>query len=102
MKLDMLAFTGVFGEEHEALNKSSFCRFVLFRIGSGQIRLNIDHNSENHYILKAPDKLLWILGNELIKFSRDTSTWVRMRDVSKKTFQGQIFTFLKLLLPSLE
>ena len=41
MKLDMLAFTGVFGEEHEALNKSSFCRFVLFRIGSGQIRLNI-------------------------------------------------------------
>ena len=78
---------------------------LVLQIRSVQDRLwanTIEHNSENHFILKAPDKLLWILGNELIKFSRDTSTWVRMRDVSKKTFQGQIFTFLKLLLPSLE
>ena len=59
---------------------------LVLQIRSVQDRLwanTIEHNSENHFILKAPDKLLWILGNELIKFSRDTSTWVRMRDVSK-------------------
>jgi len=54
----MFAFTGVLGEEQEALNKSSFCRFVLLRIGS--------------------ERDLWIFGKELIRFSRDTSTWKRV------------------------
>lgn len=57
VKLERLALTGVLGEEQLAVNKSSFWRLVLFRIGS--------------------DKDLWILGRELIKFSNDTKTFLK-------------------------
>ena len=41
-----------------ALNRSSFCRLVLLRMGS--------------------ERDLWILGRELIRFSRETSTFLKL------------------------
>ena len=84
----MLAFTGVwrkfpswghnsilrptFGEEHVALNKSSFCRLVLqwHTIGSQLIWWK----DWVHLLRIGSERDLWIFGRELIKFSRDTRT----------------------------
>jgi len=57
VKLDKLALTGVLGEEQLLANRSSLWRLVLFKIGS--------------------DNDLWIFGKELIRFSRDTKTFLK-------------------------
>ena len=91
MKLDMFAFTGVWREEAiqvmilfsclpwvRSRRRSTGPRFA--GLSCKQLRVtSCDSKEQSIHLLRiGSERDLWIFGKELIRFSRDTSTWERV------------------------